>query len=123
MRSLYERIGGQPAVKTLVNAFYRKVFTDPLIGPFFVNTSLEKLTRMQEEFFTIALGGPAGESEFSVRKAHHGLGIKHDHIARFTDHLLVTLKEVGVDPGDANDIVARIAASSNEVIADAPTDD
>jgi hemoglobin len=116
METIYERIGGEPTIKTLINAFYVKVFSDPLLGPFFVHTSIEKLTRMQEEFFTIALGGPPAENEISLRQAHQGRGINQHHLDRFTDHLLNALKEVGIDDNEAKDIIAHIASHSDQIL-------
>ena len=120
MQTLYEKIGGQTTVKSLINGFYQKVFTDPMIGPFFVHTSQESLARMQEEFFTIALGGSKTESNISLRAAHHGRGIKYEHLFRFMDHMMATLKEIGVDETDANDVVARILLNSDKIIGEAP---
>jgi hemoglobin len=120
MPTLYDRVGGQAAIAKLITAFYKKVFTDPLIGPFFVHTSLEKLTHMQEQFFSIALGGPVPENEISLLKAHQGRGIEQRHLTRFTEHLLSTLKEVGVDENDAHDIVQRISQYSHDVVEGEP---
>lgn len=116
MPTLYERIGGQATIATLITAFYKRVFTDPLLGPFFVNTSLEKLTQMQEQFFSLALGGPVSEDEISLQKAHFGRGIERRHLERFTDHLLSTLKQVGVEETDAHDIVLRISEFSPDIL-------
>ena len=118
MPTLYEQIGGQPTVAKLITAFYKKVFTDPMLGPFFVHTSLEKLTLMQEQFFTIALGGPKPENSIPLREPHHGRGIRHEHLTRFTDHLMSTLNDVGIEGEDANAIVVRIAGYSGEILGD-----
>ena len=122
MPTLYEQIGGKPTISKLINAFYKKVFTDPQLGPFFVHTSLEKLTRMQEEFFVIALDGPAPENEVLLRKPHQGRGIKREHLTQFTEHLLTTLKDIGIDDQHAMDIVARIATYSDEILGDVSVD-
>lgn len=122
MPTLYERIGGQPTIKKLITAFYKKVFSDPQLGPFFVHTSIDKLTRMQEDFFSIALDGPPPEQEILIREAHQGRGIERKHLTRFTDHLLATLKDVGIDEEGASDIVARIATYSEEILGDVSVD-
>lgn len=40
--SLYERIGGQPAVDAAVNLFYKKVLADSRICKFFDSTNMER---------------------------------------------------------------------------------
>lgn len=116
METLYERIGGQPTIESLITSFYKKVFTDPVLGPFFVHTSLEKLTRMQQQFFSIALGGPEPEGDISLLAAHQGRMIEKHHLRRFSEHLLSTLHEVGVGDLDASDVVARIESYSVEIL-------
>ncbi len=116
METLYERVGGQATIKNLINTFYKKVFTDHLIGPFFVHTSFDKLTQMQEQFFTIALGGPDPKNDIAVRQAHFGRGIEQQHLDRFTDHLLETLKEIGISENDTKDIVASISSYSDDIL-------
>jgi len=120
MPTLYERIGGQPAIAKLITAFYKKVFTDPLLGPFFTHTSLDKLTHMQEQFFSIALGGPVREDDISLKNAHQGRNIEQRHLDRFIEHLLNTLKEVGVQESDADAIVERISSYSHDIIDEEP---
>ena len=116
MPSLYERVGGEPVIATLITAFYKKVFTDPILGPFFTHTTLDKLTHMQQQFFSLALGGPVPENEISLKNSHYGRNIEERHLARFTEHLLSTLKEVGVEESDAQAIAARINEFSEDII-------
>ena len=77
---------------------------------------------MQEEFFTIALGGPSPKNEISLGEAHRGRGIRREHLTYFTDHLLTTLNEIGVEEHHAKDIVARIATYSDEILGDVSVD-
>jgi hemoglobin len=120
MPSLYERVGGQPVIATLITSFYKKVFTDPILGPFFTHTSLEKLTQMQEQFFSIALGGPEPENEISLQKAHQGRNIEERHLNRFIEHLMSTLQEVGVEETEAQEIVERISEYSHDILEQKP---
>ena len=52
MSTLYEQIGGEPTIEKLVSTFYRNVLADPLLSPFFEETSIERLMKMQKAFFT-----------------------------------------------------------------------
>ena len=122
MQTLYQRIGGEEVIKSLVDIFYKKVFSDPLIGKFFLHTSIEKLKTMQLEFFTIALGGSKRTSTVSIYDAHHGRGIKREHLTRFTDCLLETLHDIGVNEEDSKEVIARIARYSNDVLGEATVD-
>ena len=113
--SLYERIGGAPVVDELIEAFYVRVLADPLLAPFFHDTPLERLRRMQKEFFAMALGGPVTYSGRSLAHAHHGRGIGREHFAHFVQHLLETLKDIGVGEAEADHVIEHINTFANEI--------
>ena len=122
MESLYEKIGGRRNIEKLVTAFYQNVLADPMLQPFFENSSIEKLERMQRAFFTIALGGPTPEEEVSIAAAHRGRGIERKHLTRFTEHLMATLKEVGIEEENAQQVYREIAMYSDEVLGESAED-
>ncbi len=45
-------------ISEVIDEFYDRVLADPDLKPFFRNTSMDKLRRMQREFFSAALDGP-----------------------------------------------------------------
>ena len=114
-QSLFERIGGEDAVEALVQAFYRRVLSDPELGPFFEHTSVEKLHRMQREFFAAALDGPVQYTGRSMSEIHAGRGIRTRHLARFVEHLVATLRDQGIGESDAYDIISRINTYADEI--------
>ena len=48
--SLFERIGGAPAVDAAVNIFYRKVLGDERISHFFESVDMERQAAKQKAF-------------------------------------------------------------------------
>ena len=113
--SLYERIGGEAVIATMVPAFYARVLADSELAPFFRDTNLDKLHAMQREFFAMALDGPINYTGRSIAHVHHGLGITRDHFARFTAHLLETLLDLGVSQDEADEVIKRINLMANEI--------
>ncbi len=120
--TLYHRIGGEPTIAQLITAFYQHVLSDPMLSPFFEHTSIEKLQSMQKAFFSIALGGPAPDAKISLYEAHRGRGIERRHLTRFTEHLLATLKEIGIEEDDAMRVYDRISTYSDEVLGETSVD-
>ena len=117
--TLYERIGGQPAVDAAVNIFYRKVLNDYRINRFFDNTDMDKQIAKQKAFFTMAFGGPNNYTGQDMRDAHANLvktGLNEDHFNAVMEHLGATLVELNV-PGDLIAEAAAIAESTrNDVL-------
>lgn len=122
MKTLYELIGGEDNIRKLVTAFYQRVLNDPLLQPFFEGVSVDKLQRMQVSFFSIALGGPEPPFVISLSDAHRGRGIRSDHLTRFTQHLLGTLEEIGIEEKAAQRVYERIGTYSNEILGESNVD-
>jgi hemoglobin len=114
--SPYDQLGGAAGVDAMVGDFYRRIFADPMLRPFFESTDRDKLFRMQHEFFGAALGGPVTYSGTSLSEAHAGRGIEPRHLARFTEHLVATLRDRGLSAEDADGVVARIAMHADDIV-------
>ncbi len=114
--TLYDRIGGEKTVEALVDVFYERVLDDDELKPFFEDTSMDKLRRMQHEFFAAALDGPVQYTGRPLSYAHQGLGIKPSHIGRFVGHLLDVVKDHGLESGDVDDIISRINTYADEIV-------
>jgi hemoglobin len=111
--SLYERIGGAPAVLAAVDIFYGKVLADPRIAHFFDGVDMDAQRRKQRSFLIMAFGGPNTYSGADMRRAHAALvarGLDDSHFDAVVEHLAGTLAELGV--GEAEIFaVAQIAES------------
>ena len=57
-RSLYERLGGQQAIITVVDVFVANVAADKRINRFFANTDMPRLKRRLVEQIYAGAGGP-----------------------------------------------------------------
>lgn len=116
--SLYERIGGEEAISSLVDSFYEKVLADGELAPYFKHSPMDKLLRMQKEFFSAATGGPLVYSGRPLRDVHRHLQISKHEFARFTEHLIETLKEVGVEESASYEIISHVNLYADEITND-----
>ena len=66
--SLYEQIGGEPAMAAAVELFYRKVLSDDRISHFFEDVDMERQSAKQKAFLTMVCGGPSAYSGQDMRK-------------------------------------------------------
>lgn len=120
--TIYERIGGEATVARLMGAFYERVLSDPELAPFFAGVSMEKVRSMQTLFFCAALDGPFAYSGRPLAAVHYGLGIRPPHLARFVEHLLATLRSMGLDENDVLDIMSRVETYADEITGDTSVD-
>jgi hemoglobin len=117
--TLYERLGGELGTEKLVVRFYARVLADSRLAQFFQSTSMEKLIRMQHDFFAAALGGPQTDSVMDLTRVHAGRGITPQHFNWFIQHLLTTLEEINVSPSDVQEVVNRISLYKNDITGEA----
>ena len=117
-QTLFESVGGEPAIAELIDEFYDRVLVDPELKPFFKDTSVDKLRRMQREFFSAALDGPIIYTGRPLSHVHHGRGITKHHLARYVDHLIDILRGRGINDQDVQDIISRISTYAGEITGD-----
>jgi hemoglobin len=114
MTTLYERLGGAPAMEAAVDIFYRKVLTDDRISRFFEDVDMERQAAKQKAFLTMVTGGPANYTGQDMRRGHAHLvaqGLNDDHFDAVVELLAGTLIELGANPAD----IAEVGALANSV--------
>lgn len=121
MDTLYDRLGGEAGIATLIDRFYERVTADPELAPFFQNVSMDKLRHMQRRFFTAALGGPEEYGGRPLHHAHAGLGIETRHFSRFAYHLVETLRAAGAKDDDVDAVAERIAVHADDITGESTT--
>ena len=112
--TLYDRVGGEAAVRAAVNRFYERVLADPDLQGFFTTVSLSRLKAHQFAFLSQVLGGPRQHSGASMRDAHSRLAIEQRHFDSVAVHLVETLRELGV----SEEIIATIATALTPLSAE-----
>lgn len=112
--TLFDKLGGAPAIELAVDKFYDRVLADERIKHFFVNTDMEKQRGHQKRFLAYAFGGLPGYNGKSMRAAHaplvEKLGLDDSHFNAVVENLAAVLTELGV-PAPLIGEVAAIAES------------
>jgi len=116
-QSLYQQLGGEPAMGAAVELFYRKVLTDERISHFFEDVDMERQAAKQKAFLTMVCGGPAAYTGQDMRAGHAPLvkrGLNDTHFDAVLQHLASTLGELGV----AKPLVDRVLGIAESVRRD-----
>ncbi len=114
MSTLYERLGGAPALDAAVDIFYRKVLSDDRISRFFDDVDMDRQAAKQKAFLTMVTGGPAHYTGQDMRAGHAHLvakGLNDGHVDAVIENLAATLKELGVPDAD----IAEVGTIANSV--------
>lgn len=115
--SIYEAIGGEPALVAVVDDFYVRVLGDPQLAGFFAGTNMSKLKGRQVEFFAAALGGPDLYDGGGMREVHAGRGISQADFDQVAFHLVASLVSAGVPQETIGQIVGAIAPLADDIVS------
>jgi hemoglobin len=118
MRStIYEDIGGGPAVTAVVDAFYDRLVADPDLMSYFDGRDMDRLKAHQRALVTVALGGTSEEyNGRMMHPAHAGLAITNEAFDKVLDHLRAVLTGAGVPAVTSAKILAILQPLRADVV-------
>ncbi len=129
--SLYERLGGEGGITTVINDFVGRVLGDAQINGYFLNQSTDgnRLVTCLVKQVGALTGGPQtypaeGEAADAdgcrnMTESHEGLGISSQDFADLAGHLVAALMDAGVPQADVDAIVAAVSPLGEIIIEDA----
>ncbi len=131
-KSLYERLGGAPAVTAVVDAFVNKAAGNPAVN--FTRQgqprtwdatpeNVEKLKKHLTQFISIATGATDVVYEGKdMKTAHEGMKITNAEFDALAGDLASTLDSFNVPEKEKNELMA-IAGSTRGTIVEAPVEE
>ncbi|MGB6974907.1 MAG: group 1 truncated hemoglobin [Terracidiphilus sp.] len=117
--ALYDDIGGAPAVRAALDAFYPRVLADEMLSPFFAGVDIDRLKATQEGFFSMALGGPNTYTGRSLGDAHahaRHQGMNDDVFNRFLHIFKGVLSDLEVPADKIAEIFVVFEGGRNSVL-------
>ncbi len=115
--SLFEQLGGFPAVDAAVDIFYRRVLKDPSVAHFFDDTDMDAQREKQKAFLSMVFGGPNEYTGKDLRNAHAKLlekGLDDSHFDAVAEHLQATLQRLDVP----EELIAQVMAIAGSTRGD-----
>jgi len=117
-KSLYERLGGKPAIQAVVDDFIGNVAADSRINGFFAQSDIPRLNRLLVEQICAATGGPCQYSGRDMRTAHADMGITEQHFNALVEDLVASLDKFNVPEREKNELLGALAAMKGEIVGD-----
>ena len=121
--TIYETLGGEKAVRAIVEGMYFRIVGDVVLRPFFARADMEALKKSQVLFFCQLLGGPQLYRGPGMRELHAGMKIEQRHFDRVAQHLVASLKAAHVEPATIDQIVALLQPHAADIVTCSTADD
>ena len=119
MSSDFTRIGGEAALRAIIDDFVGRVFDDAMIGFFFRNASRDRLREMEYQHAAEHLGGGVTYQGRPLRAAHAPHRIMGGQFERRTKILSDVLIAHGVDDEVRGRWLAHTESLRDQITGDA----
>lgn len=117
--SIYEEIGGAPALAAAVEDFYARVLADSELAGYFEGVDLGRLKAHQRSFLAAAIGGSEIYAGRPMKEAHAPLAITQKHFDRVVGHLVDTLTELSVPADIIGEIGSKLIPLQEQIVVPA----
>ncbi|SPA32624.1 Hemin transporter (fragment) [Cupriavidus taiwanensis] len=115
--SLYDRLGGMPAITAVVDDFVGNLATDPRIKPKFANADMPRLKTRLVEQICAGSGGPCTYSGRDMKTAHAGMAISNDEFDALVDDLVKSLNKFKVPAREQKELLGILGPMRQDIVS------
>jgi len=116
-KTLFERLGGKPAITAVVAEFVARTTTDDKIKDRFFNVDADKLKELLVEFVCMATGGGCQYTGRDMATTHGGMDLSDDEFNALAGDLVGALDKFKVPEKEKGELLAPIAALQPQIVA------
>jgi hemoglobin len=114
--SLYDRLGGLPAIEAVVAQFIANVVADDRINGFFASTDAARLQTLLVEQVCQASGGPCTYTGRDMKATHAGMGIKDAEFDALVENLIAALDQFNVPQREKDELLALLGPMRGDIV-------
>jgi hemoglobin len=115
-RSLYERLGGQPAIAAVVDEFAKIVLMDDRINKKFSKSDPTRLVTNLKAFVCSATGGPCAYSGRDMKTSHKGMSVTAGEFNALVEDLVKALDKFKVPEKEKNEILGALGPLKGDIV-------
>lgn len=114
--SLYERLGGKPAIERVVDQFVANMAADDRINRRFARTDIGKFKALLVDQICEAAGGPCTYAGRDMASAHKGMKIRKDEFNWAGGHLAAALDTYKAPAREKNELLTIIGSLEPQIV-------
>lgn len=115
-KTLYERLGGKPAIAAVVDDFIANVAADPRINARFANTDIPRLKQLLAEQICAGTGGPCRYSGRDMKSAHAGMNVTEAEFTALVEDLVKTLDKYKVPTKEKSELLGILGPMKQDIV-------
>jgi hemoglobin len=114
--SLYDRLGGTPAITAVVDDFVANVAADKRINGRFANANIDRLKQMLVAQICAGTGGPCTYTGRDMQSAHKGMNISDAEFGALVEDLVTTLDKFKVPAKEKQELLAVLGPMKPAIV-------
>lgn len=114
--SLYDRLGGKPAITAVVDDFIANVAGDERINGRFGGTDIPKLKSRLVDQVCNATGGPCTYTGKDMKTAHAGMRIQEAEFNALVEDLIKTLNKFKVGKTEQGELLGALGSMKKDIV-------
>jgi hemoglobin len=114
--SLFDRLGGLPAITAVVDEFVNRTTADARIKERFFNTDAGNLKRLLTEFVCMATGGPCKYSGRDMQSSHAGMDLVDDEFTALVENLAGALDKFKVPEKEKGELLGALGPLKPDIV-------
>jgi hemoglobin len=114
--TLYERLGGQPAINAVVDDFVANVAADQRINRFFANANVPRLKRLLAEQICAGAGGPCTYTGRDMKMTHAGMSVGDQDFNALVEDLIKSLDKYKVPTKEQQELLALLGPMRKDIV-------
>jgi hemoglobin len=114
--SLYDRLGGRPAITAVVDEFIGNVAADPRINARFARANIPLLKQHLVELISAGSGGNVQYTGKDMRTAHEGMNISDAEFGALVEDLVRALDRFKVAEKEKGDLLAILGPMKPQIV-------
>lgn len=115
-RSLFDRLGGQPAITAVVDSFVAIVAKDARINQKFARSDIPRVKKMLVDQVCAQTGGPCTYTGRSMKEAHLNMGVTEGEFNALVEDLVTTLTAFNVPKPEQDELLNALGTMKGDIV-------
>ena len=120
-KSLYERLGGQPAVDAVASGLVDRILADKRVNTWFAHAAsspenTKKYKATLSAFICKSVGGPCNYTGLDMVSAHKGRGVTSEAFNAVAENLSAQLDQLKVPAKEKNEVMTLVGSLKPSIV-------
>jgi len=120
-KSLYDRLGGQPAVDAVASGLVDRILADNRVNKWFAHAGSTPENKAEYKaklaaFICVSVGGPCKYTGMDMVAAHKGRGVTSDAFGAVAENLVKTLDQLKVPEAEKREVMELVGSLKPSIV-------